>query len=92
MRLAGILYFYGMALYVKLKKDASVYIFHVTFSDVNIQMLQSSGRNDQVEFIQADGDELAFILSRFTNLPHAFSITYWNGEMANFIAANFPFP
>lgn len=44
-----------------------------------------------IKYIQADGDELELILSRFKNLPYTYSTCRWHGEMARFIAVNFPY-
>ena len=41
--------------------------------------------------IQADSDELVYLVSLFTNLPHACGKRYsvrWFGDMAKFIAHN----
>ncbi len=41
-----------------------------------------------IQFIQADGDELEHIQTRFANLPYAHRICTWRGEMARFILDN----
>lgn len=41
-----------------------------------------------VEYISADGDELAYIERWFKNLPICPEFSVWEGEMANFIHAN----
>lgn len=45
-----------------------------------------------VASIQADGDELEFLLDNFTNLPMAknASIVSWFGDMAKFVIHNIP--
>ena len=39
-------------------------------------------------FIQADGQELEHIQTRFANLPYSHRVCTWRGEMARFILDN----
>lgn len=38
--------------------------------------------------VHADGDELARIVQRLPNIPHAYSFCTWTGELAQFIVDN----
>lgn len=38
--------------------------------------------------VHADGDELARIVQRLPNIPHAYSYCTWTGELAQFIVDN----
>ena len=81
-----------MAIYIKFHNDSRPhYQRNLPFSDEFIKDLNKMGRENLVDYIQADGDELEFILSRIKNIPHCYSICIWYGETARFIAANFPF-
>lgn len=45
--------------------------------------------DDPCTLIQADGDELIFIRSRFSNIPTSNAkVVCWYGELANFIFHN----
>lgn len=41
-----------------------------------------------ISVLQADGDELEFIIARFKNIPYCFGICTWRGDMAQFIYDN----
>jgi len=44
---------------------------------------------NDIEYIQANGDELELILSSFKNLPYSNQpVVKWYGDMAKFIMAN----
>ena len=45
---------------------------------------------DRCDFVQADGDELLFIKSRFHNLPivRGNEVVAWTGDLADFIFRN----
>lgn len=44
---------------------------------------------DSVVEVQADGDELSYIIRRFTNLPYPVTRSArWFGDMAKFIVGN----
>lgn len=44
-----------------------------------------------VTYIQADGDELIFVLNQFDNLPHTKGrVQIWRGIFAQFIYDNLP--
>lgn len=86
-----------MALNIELRIDTNIGGYeqipelHIPFPVEMIQRLNKMGKDGyKVYSIQADGDELEFIIKRFPNLPHTYQICRWHGEMANFIAANFP--
>ena len=52
-------------------------------------MLISSEDLPHIRSIQADGDELEYILRKFENIPHNDArIQVWYGEWAIYIAAN----
>ncbi len=46
--------------------------------------------NEEINMIQADGDELRSILQQFTNIPYPVQarVVKWYGEMATFIYHN----
>lgn len=44
--------------------------------------------SDRIEYLQADGDELDFIKTRFQNLPISHRICIWKGGIAQFIYDN----
>lgn len=53
-------------------------------SDIN----KGSNMTDYLE-VQADGDELQFILDHFKNLPHVLTLSNkWYGDDARFIVGN----
>lgn len=61
---------------------------HVPFNEEFIYEAHKLAVNNQVQSIQADGNELLFIQKRFTNLPSSHSLCIWRGEWARFIAEN----
>lgn len=64
---------------------------HFPYTGGFVRFMNTAGKNDDVEFIQADGHELEAIGRYFPNLPRSFSSCIWRGEMARFIAENHPF-
>ena len=52
-------------------------------------------RANEVVAVQADGDELEFVLSNFGNLPRTLPVDRrvmrWYGDHAKFIAGNLPY-
>jgi len=74
--------------------------FYIEYSNSNGQMGKShctwhigSQKPQDVNmykpiFLQADGDELDHITSRFQNIPMCYRICKWRGEMAAFIFEN----
>lgn len=45
--------------------------------------------NEEIDFIQVDGDELDFILNTFSGIPHCLNrVQKWYGEIAKYIYEN----
>ena len=80
-----------MAISIKKRNTRQPIQANIPFSREFAKEMYEWGKQDMIDYIQADGDELDFILSRFKNIPHCYSICVWHGEMARFIAANFPY-
>jgi hypothetical protein len=64
------------------------YTWHV--GEYNIKLTSSD--LSRVSCVQADGDELDYILRNFKNIPVSTNVTVvrWFGDVAKFIAANLP--
>ena len=81
-----------MALYVVLKSkrvhdgEPNSLEFHVPFAPARIPTLV----NEEIDYIQADCDELDYINNEFRNLPNPIHkrVVRWYGEMARFIYQN----
>ena len=60
--------------------------FHVPFSPLRLPRFV----NEEIDYIQADGDELDYINANFLNIPNPFKkrVVRWFGEMARFIYNN----
>lgn len=72
-----------MALYIKYKNERGKQ-FHVPFPK------NLTNNSENIELIQADGDELDAIINRYknTNIPYVHSICVWRGDLAKFIIDN----
>jgi hypothetical protein len=81
-----------MALYVFLKSSNS--IGEQNFMEFHVPFGKSYERprleNEEIDRVQADGDELDFILRNFANLPYAYDklVKTWYGDMAKLIYFN----
>jgi len=82
-----------MALYIQFSGLGAVAKeCHIPFKEDLCKEVRRRALLNEVVHIEADGHELAFLLQRFKNIPQTFSSCRWDGELARFIAMNFPYP
>jgi hypothetical protein len=74
-----------MAFYM-VNVDGLVDEWHINSKKPPYQAKTARGRT--VSLLQADGDELEFIISHFKNIPYQHHICVWRGDMAQFIYDN----